>query len=125
VKSEKRSKAKLPSESPSPTAMETTCLPPETAPTSSPSGSVSLLTPSEIASLSAREQARYLEELERLHFALEREKLSDLASFSKAAWKVLEPSTELIWNWHLDLICEYLTLARDRRIRRLIINEPP
>lgn len=55
----------------------------------------------------------------------EQKESSDLASFAKLAWPVLEPGTELKWNWHLDLICEYLTLVRDRLLRRLIINVPP
>jgi predicted phage terminase large subunit-like protein len=84
-----------------------------------------LLSESELALATPEEQAEYLSLLERLELAHEQEQLSDLASFSRAAWKVLEPSTPLIWNWHLDLICEYLTLARDRVIRRLIINVPP
>lgn len=49
----------------------------------------------------------------------------DLASFAKLAWPVLEPGTALLWNWHLDLICEYLTLVKQRTIRRLIFNVPP
>jgi predicted phage terminase large subunit-like protein len=49
----------------------------------------------------------------------------DLAAFSKEAWKVVEPHTPMLWNWHLDLICEYLMLAKLRHIRRLIINVPP
>lgn len=67
-----------------------------------------------------------------IHQLLELEKLlkdqsnlSDLVSFAKAGWQVLEPGTELKWNWHLDLICEYLTLVQQRTIRRLIINVPP
>jgi predicted phage terminase large subunit-like protein len=51
--------------------------------------------------------------------------LRDLASFARGAWPVLEPGTELKWNWHLDLIAEYLTLVQQRVIRRLIINVPP
>ena len=56
---------------------------------------------------------------------VEQEAAHDLASFAKAAWEVLEPGTPIVWNWHLDLLCEYLTLVRDRAIRRLIINVPP
>lgn len=69
--------------------------------------------------------------MELLHLLEKREllkaqaSLRDLASFARQAWPVLEPGTELKWNWHLDLICEYLTLVKDRLIRRLIINVPP
>ena len=31
----------------------------------------------------------------------------------------------MLWNWHLDLICEYLALAKARKIRRLIFSVPP
>jgi len=50
---------------------------------------------------------------------------NDLAAFTRAAWPTLHPGSKLHWNWHLDLLCEYLTLVRLRKIRRLIINVPP
>jgi hypothetical protein len=49
----------------------------------------------------------------------------DFGSFVREAWHVLEPWTPFRDNWHIDLICEYLALARRREIRRLIINIPP
>ncbi len=33
-------------------------------------------------------------------------------SFVKAAWNVLEPGTELKWNWHMDALCEHLQAVR-------------
>jgi predicted phage terminase large subunit-like protein len=45
--------------------------------------------------------------------------------FVQGAWDVLEPQTKLLWNWHHDLICEYLTAAERGEIRRLIINIAP
>ena len=36
-----------------------------------------------------------------------------LRAFVEEAWQILEPVSSLVWNWHLDLICEYLTLIRD------------
>jgi predicted phage terminase large subunit-like protein len=50
---------------------------------------------------------------------------TSLAEFARAAWPILEPTTRLQWNWHLDLLCEYLTLASRGECRRLIINVPP
>lgn len=50
---------------------------------------------------------------------------SSLKEFVTQAWPVLEPVTPLVWNWHLDLLCEYLVQARQRDITRLIINVPP
>lgn len=75
--------------------------------------------------LPLEEQARAVKLIQRLRLQEEQENSRDLASFARLAWNVLEPGTELKWNWHLDLLCEYLTLVRDRRIRRLIINVPP
>ena len=49
-----------------------------------------------------------------------------LAEFVKQAWPIVEPSTPLRWNWHLDVICEYLeALTAGDGINRLIINLPP
>lgn len=61
----------------------------------------------------------------------------DFASFFKMAFKIINPGTPLMWNWHLDYFC-YLagrTLPIDEkglnpaphlpRIHRLIINLPP
>jgi len=55
-----------------------------------------------------------------------------LETFVEEAWKVLEPVTTLSWTWHLDLICDYLTLIRDGKFRTLypemegiIFNVPP
>jgi predicted phage terminase large subunit-like protein len=50
-----------------------------------------------------------------------------LAHFVRQAWQVLEPATELRWNWHLDVLCAYLEgLWRGLILpRRLVINIPP
>lgn len=55
-----------------------------------------------------------------------------LREFVDAAWKLLEPVARLQWNWHLDLICEYLTLIRDQQfqdnchgLEGVIFNVPP
>ncbi|HET9741330.1 MAG TPA: phage terminase large subunit [Terriglobales bacterium] len=37
----------------------------------------------------------------------------------------MEPCTPLRWNWHLDLLCEYLTQVAQGKCRRLIVNVPP
>lgn len=59
------------------------------------------------------------------------------ARFFREAWKEIEPSTELVWNWHLQLICNVLQAVfldwkkakLDRRyrnlIRNIIYNVPP
>jgi predicted phage terminase large subunit-like protein len=49
-----------------------------------------------------------------------------LAEFYKQAWPMVEPATDLRWNWHLDVVCEYLeALAADGGLSRVIINMPP
>ncbi len=45
--------------------------------------------------------------------------------FSIAAWHVIEPSKKLIWNWHLDAICEHLQAVYFRQITRLLVNIQP
>jgi len=48
-----------------------------------------------------------------------------LAEFARQAFRILEPHTELVWNWQLDLICEYLEQVSAGAITRLVINCPP
>lgn len=48
-----------------------------------------------------------------------------LSEFIRQAWKVIEPETEYLHNWHIDAICEYLQAADDGEIKRLLINMPP
>jgi predicted phage terminase large subunit-like protein len=57
----------------------------------------------------------------------------DLGSFVQEAWKILEPVTPLSWNWHHELICEYLTLVKENKFKEkfgpdcegIIFNVPP
>jgi predicted phage terminase large subunit-like protein len=78
-----------------------------------------------VAYLLPEEKTELLQLLERREFLKQQRELRDLASFTQQAWPILEPGTPLKWNWHLDLICEYLTLVKERVCRRLIINVPP
>ena len=48
-----------------------------------------------------------------------------MASFFVGAWSTLEPGAPLKFNWHHELVAEYLTAAFQRKIKRLIINMPP
>jgi len=56
-----------------------------------------------------------------------RECEQSLAQFTKSAWHIIEPNTELIWNWHLDTVCGYLEAFHNNQLpdKRLIINIPP
>lgn len=46
------------------------------------------------------------------------------AEFVRRAWSQVE-SAPLVWNWHLDAICEHLEAVTRGDIRRLVINVPP
>jgi predicted phage terminase large subunit-like protein len=56
-----------------------------------------------------------------------------LRDFVKGAWKILEPVSPLVWNWHIDLICDYLTVIKQNKFRQkcgqetegIIFNVPP
>ena len=50
---------------------------------------------------------------------------NSLAEFAKQSWPIIEPATALLWNWHLDLICEHLEQVALGKITRLIVNVPP
>lgn len=50
---------------------------------------------------------------------------ADFSAFVKTAWRILVPGRNLVWSWHLDFICEQLTLVKQRRLLRLIVNVPP
>jgi predicted phage terminase large subunit-like protein len=51
--------------------------------------------------------------------------LGDFGAFAKRAWKEVEPSKELQWNWHHELVAEHLMLCHQGEITRLIITQPP
>lgn len=46
------------------------------------------------------------------------------AEFVKQAWTIIEPNTELKWNWHIDAICNHLQAVHTGTIKDLIINIP-
>ncbi len=60
-----------------------------------------------------------------------------LSQFFRDSWDFLEPSTELVWNWHLEAICEHVeAMLRDwlrsrddkeykQRMQNLLIHVPP
>ena len=66
--------------------------------------------------------------------AVELERRACEASYSqfiRSAWHVLEPGTPLIWNWHLDVLCDEVQKQIDRignrepREYHLVVNVPP
>ncbi len=42
------------------------------------------------------------------------------AYFFRCAWRVLEPGTELVWNWHYDYLCGVL----EAEVRRIVSGKP-
>ncbi len=48
-----------------------------------------------------------------------------LHEFSVASWPILEPGTEFVDNWHLEVIDAHLEAVTRGKIRNLIINMPP
>ncbi len=60
-----------------------------------------------------------------------------LAEFFRQSWKVLEPDTPLLWNWHLEVVCDHVqTMITDwakktedpdyqMHAQNLAINVPP
>ena len=60
-----------------------------------------------------------------------------LSEFVQQSWEVLEPSTNLDWNWHLDVVCDHVQavlfdwLAKqsnpehNQRAQNLLVNIPP
>lgn len=50
---------------------------------------------------------------------------NSLYAFYKQAWSILEPTTPLTENWHLEYIAEHLEQVTSGACTRLIINVPP
>lgn len=48
-----------------------------------------------------------------------------LVEFVRQAWHVLEPATDYIHGWHVDVICDHLEAVTNGQIKNLIINVPP
>jgi predicted phage terminase large subunit-like protein len=47
-----------------------------------------------------------------------------LRTFAKRAWATLQPQ-KMVWNWHMDAICDHLAYVTLGEIRFLMINVPP
>jgi predicted phage terminase large subunit-like protein len=74
----------------------------------------------------ARIDAEIAQLEEELADDLEREVCADsLAAFARQAWPVLEPATDLKWDWPLDVICEWLESVTHGERRRVLMNVPP
>jgi predicted phage terminase large subunit-like protein len=50
---------------------------------------------------------------------------NNFTAFFKKAWEVFEPTTELVWNFHQEAICEHLQAMKNNKIQRLLVALPP
>ena len=50
---------------------------------------------------------------------------NSLAYYIPRAWKVVEPATPFVDNWHIGLVSEYLTALPQLQSTNLLINIPP
>src|SRR5215831_15846918 len=50
---------------------------------------------------------------------------NDFSLFTARCFHHLNPQTDLVPNWHLEVIAAKLTAVQQGKIRRLIINLPP
>jgi predicted phage terminase large subunit-like protein len=58
--------------------------------------------------------------------SLIRERCKSFDGFVREAWPILEPTTRLIWNWHLDAMCEHAQAITFGQLEpRLVCNVPP
>ena len=50
-----------------------------------------------------------------------------LAEFVKEAWLVIEPATPLVWNWHIDVLCDHVQALLEGRLGKnnLALCVPP
>jgi predicted phage terminase large subunit-like protein len=62
--------------------------------------------------------------IEQDEIAESRERCKSLRHFFTDAWKVIEPATPFLPNWHADAIAEHLQAVEDGQISKLLINVP-
>lgn len=48
-----------------------------------------------------------------------------LRDYIKQSWPVIEPGKDMLWNWHIDALSEYLEAVTEGQITRLLVNLPP
>lgn len=54
-----------------------------------------------------------------------KERCKTLAGFIRESWHLVEPLMPLVWNWHIDALCDHLEAVTHGEITRLLINVPP
>ena len=76
------------------------------------------------AEIARREAERARQDVERNAEAI-RARCKTLAGFVREAWKILEPHTRYVHNWHIEVVCAHLEAVTAGRINRLLINDWP
>lgn len=66
-----------------------------------------------------------VEEIAAIETELRKRSYSTLKGFVQGAWHVVEPQQNLVWNWHLDVLCEQLEKIYRGEQPKTIINVPP
>lgn len=67
---------------------------------------------------------------------LEKRRRMPLRQFVRESWHVLEPTTPLVWNWHLDVLCDHVQALLvgwveagrtgvPPEVQNLLLNVPP
>jgi predicted phage terminase large subunit-like protein len=51
--------------------------------------------------------------------------VESLSQFVQTVWHIVEPARELIWNWHMEVVCDHLQHLYNGSFDSLIINIPP
>jgi predicted phage terminase large subunit-like protein len=106
---------------------------------SSPPSPASPLAPQGLPAIPSLEEIR-AEQARRATDRLAEQCRRSLARFIREAWHVLEPTTALQWNWHIDAIAEHVQAMLEdweaaskatpearppQRIQNLVVNVPP
>jgi predicted phage terminase large subunit-like protein len=63
-----------------------------------------------------------VEELQRQEVELSKK---SLAFFSRMVWPLVEPDTDMLWNWHLDVLCDVLQKVSRDELDHVLINVSP
>jgi predicted phage terminase large subunit-like protein len=64
------------------------------------------------------------EEVRRAASGISTERM-EFADYIKAGWPIIEPATQLEWNWHMDLLIEHAQALYMGQCNRLVVNMPP
>jgi len=95
------------------------------------------LRPTDLSSRAVAEKLATLEVSERPERKKDLDRIAegftvDLGSFFRASWSILEPELPLVWSWHYEYLCEWLTMIASGEFKKrypeklgLIINVPP